>query len=179
MKFMIEEDLYVEPTEKVLNAIKTAMETIGRERFIIRVKIEDAKIDEWMKRIEYIPMKVVYEACRINMENNKPYNSLQKVVEGAKIIIKGKRGMEEEAKVEKKVTVEEERRTRMERYVFRYMMTRSIILLLTMIPLIVLGYLLGKMISEFYAGIGMTIGIFLWLIIITTYLLTKKDKYKI
>jgi hypothetical protein len=176
---MIEEDLYVEPTEKVLNVIKTAMETIGRERFIIRVKVEDAKINDWMKRIEYIPIRVVYEACRINMENNKPYNSLQNVVEGAKIIIKGKRGVEERSKVKRKMTVEEEKRARMERYVFRYMMTRSIILLLTMIPLIVLGYFLGKMISEFYAGIGMTIGILIWLIIITAYLLTKKDKYKI
>ena len=172
---MIEEDLYVEPTEKVLNAIKTAMETIGRENFIIRVKVESTKIDDWMKRAEYVPIRVIYEACKINMENNKPYNSIQKVVEGAKIIIKSKGGMREEARIERKATIEEMRR---ERIVFRYMMTRSIILLLTMIPLIVLGYFLGRMISEFYAGIGMTIGVFIWLIIITVYLLTKKDKYK-
>jgi len=172
---MIEEDLYVEPTEKVLNAIKTAMETIGRENFIIRVKVESTKIDDWMKRTEYVPIRVIYEACKINMENNKPYNSIQKVVEGAKIIIKSKGGMREEARIERKATIEEMRR---ERIVFRYMMTRSIILLLTMIPLIVLGYFLGRMISEFYAGIGMTIGVFIWLIIITVYLLTKKDKYK-
>ncbi|MCS7368451.1 MAG: hypothetical protein NDF57_01885 [archaeon GBS-70-058] len=172
---MIEEDLYVEPTEKVLNAIKTAMETIGRENFIIRVKVESTKIDDWMKRAEYVPIRVIYEACKINMENNKPYNSIQKVVEGAKIIIKSKGGMREEARIERKATIEEMRR---ERIVFRYMMTKSIILLLTMIPLIVLGYFLGRMISEFYAGIGMTIGVFIWLIIITVYLLTKKDKYK-
>lgn len=172
---MIEEDLYVEPTEKVLNAIKTAMETIGRENFIIRVKVESTKIDDWMKRTEYVPIRVIYEACKINMENNKPYNSIQKVVEGAKIIIKSKGGMREEARIERKATIEEMRR---ERIVFRYMMTKSIILLLTMIPLIVLGYFLGRMISEFYAGIGMTIGVFIWLIIITVYLLTKKDKYK-
>lgn len=172
---MIEEDLYVEPTEKVLNAIKTAMETIGRENFIIRVKVESTKIDDWMKRAEYVPIRVIYEACKINMENNKPYNSIQKVVEGAKIIIKSKEGVKEEARIERKATIEEMRR---ERIVFRYMMTRSIILLLTMIPLIVLGYFLGRMISEFYAGIGMTIGVFIWLIIITVYLLTKKDKYK-
>ena len=175
---MIEEDLYVEPTEKVLNAIKTAMEAIGREKFITRAGIENAKIDEWMKRAEYIPIRVVYEACRINMENNKPYNSLQKVVEGAKIIIEGRGSMKRDVKVEKRATIESVRRVGMEKDVFRYMMTRSIILLLTMIPLILLGYFLGRMISEFHAGIGMTIGVFIWLIIITTYLLTKKDKYK-
>jgi uncharacterized membrane protein (DUF485 family) len=172
---MLEEDIYyVEPTEKVLNAIKTAMETIGREKFMVTVNVEDAKINNWIKRTEYIPIRVIYEACRINMENNKPYNSLQKVVEGAKIIIKSKEGMEGVGKFGEEATIKEAKGVVREKDMFRYMMTRSIMLLLTMIPLILIGYFLGRMVSEFYAGIGITVGILIWLILIITYLIKKK-----
>lgn len=178
------EEIYIEPTEKVLKALKTAMETLGRDEYIKRLKIKEEELEKWINGEEWIPMKVLYETCKINLKHNKPYNTLSEVIDKATVIskkeVKEERGSievkEEIKEVEEKVIdkrIEEEGKR-----LFKFMISRSIVLLSLMIPLILLGYTVGNRISEFYAGIGIVIGVVIWLVIITTYIILKPIKYK-
>lgn len=181
------EEIYVEPTEKVIKALKTAMETLGRNRFIVELNLEDEKLNKWINGVEWIPLRVLYETCRINLRFNKPYNRLSDTIEGATVISKRetretakteaivKKIEEERIPVEKEVEKElEEKRKR----VFMYLMSRSMVLLMLMLPLALIGYVIGARISGFYAGVGMVIGVLIWLIIVTVYIILKPIKYK-
>lgn len=178
------EEIYVEPTEKVLKALKIAMETLGKDEYLKRLRIKEEEFDKWINGEEWIPMKVLYETCRINLKHNKPYNTLSEVIEKATVISKkggveereGIRVQEEIKEVEKEVVdkrIEDEGKR-----LFKFMISRSIVLLSLMIPLILMGYAIGSRISEFYAGIGVVIGVIMWLVIITTYIILKPIKYK-
>ncbi|MEM3615093.1 MAG: hypothetical protein QXX09_00395 [Candidatus Methanomethylicia archaeon] len=176
------EGVFVEPTEKVLKALKTAMETLGKEELIKEINVSEMELNRWLNGEEWIPLKTLYEICKINSKYNKPYNTLSNVIEKATVI---SRGRKEEKTIEEKVEIEEERKEDFEKKlneergrIFRFMIIRSTMLLSLMIPLIILGYIIGKGISEFYAGIGMVLGIVIWLLIITTYIILKPIKYR-
>lgn len=176
------EGVFVEPTEKVLKALKTAMETIGKEGLIKEINVSEIELNRWLNGEEWIPLKTLYEICKINSKYNKPYNTLSNVIEAATVI---SRGRKEEKIVKSREEVKEERKEDVEKKLneergrtFRFMIIRSTMLLSLMVPLIILGYVIGRGISEFYAGIGMVLGIIVWLLIITTYIILKPIKYR-
>ncbi|MEM0212492.1 MAG: hypothetical protein QXO82_04180 [Candidatus Methanomethylicia archaeon] len=178
------EEIYIEPTEKVLKALKTAIETLGRDEYLKRLKIKEEELEKWINGEEWIPMKILYETCRINLRHNKPYNTLSEVIEKATVISR-RGGLEEKESIKVKEEVKEvkekvvdERIEDEGKRLFRFMISRSIALLSLMIPLILMGYTIGSRISEFYAGIGVVIGVVIWLLIITTYIILKPIKYK-
>lgn len=178
------EEMYVEPTEKVVKALKTALETLGKEEYLKRIGVKEEELNKWINGEEWVPLRTLYETCRINLKHNKPYNTLYEVIEKATIISKGKMGREvkmekENVKMkEDKSEVIDKRIEEEGRRIFRFLISRSIMLISLMIPLALIGYMIGAKISEFYAGIGMVIGIVIWLIAISTYIILKPIKYK-
>lgn len=179
--------MFVEPTPRVIEALKTAIKTIGLEKFLLEVKASKNDVEKWITGEEWVPLSAIIIACRINRSYGRSFNTLSKVIQDSVIVVekpilKKKVLKDDVKKREIKITVQKERETeeiiRKRKELFNVLMIKSTLLLALMIPFILLGYFIGSMHNKTSANIGMVTGIIVWLFIIIAYTLItpiKKD----
>lgn len=176
--------MFVEPTPKVIEALKTAIRTIGLERFLLETNASKNEVEKWLAGEKWIPLNIVSIACRINRSHGKPFNTLSNVIQGSVTVVRertpNKKVYKNEEKHEIKAMIREEREAeeiiRKRKEMFNILMVKSILLLVLMIPFILLGYFIGGMYNKMYANIGIVLGIVIWVFVITVYTLITPIK---
>jgi hypothetical protein len=80
----------IEPQTRVVEALRLALAQMGPDDFLRRVEAAPASLEKWVNGQEWIPMRVVSEACEINCRNQEApphYKTLSECASGARFRI--------------------------------------------------------------------------------------------
>jgi len=80
----------IEPRTRVVEAVRLALAQVGPDDFLRRVEATPAPLEKWVNGQEWIPMRVVNEACEINRKNQEApphYKTLSECTSGAQFRI--------------------------------------------------------------------------------------------
>ena len=99
----------IEPRTKVVEAVRLALAQVGPDDFLRRVEAIPASLEKWVNGQEWIPMRVVGEACEINRKNQEapPHcKTLSECASGARFrITAGEEVEKQEAAVVERITL--------------------------------------------------------------------------
>jgi len=155
-------EVIIEPKEKVVEALRLAVAETGLNDFLRRTGANPQLLERWLNGEEWIPLRVVREACNINTTNpNAPNHSkvLFECMAGAafKVSLKGVTESRPPIRKEKRVEVPEEIKRRNMESLVSWGTALSFLILFTG----VVGFFLGYSYGPTEAAIGALVGMFL------------------
>lgn len=183
MKNESRHNVFVEPSDKVVETLRLAVKRVGTDEFSKKAQISPRILEDLLNRKGWVPLAVLRVACDLNRDSPEapPYTrSVARCIEGVQLRIPP-----EELKLEKKPPLKKtteisasvkEAPTKREAEAFPAY--RILLISTAMCALIFLlsfgGYLIGERCGMLYAGVGLFLGIILGLVVTVVLLLKLK-----